>query len=155
MYQSTSVALRLRALDLTTSLCGILFPGLKHLVQENRVDDVRRPTQHTQFHNDKGQLIGEEYARREGRHGKEMRQIRERQRRQFFHGLGRGEGKQDLPSVVQHAQGRVGNIEHVTVRDQSEIGKHLAHWHGKYGTVLCWFWGWSLCVESVSLGRYR
>jgi hypothetical protein len=145
----------LHALDLAAATlclrCLILFPGLKHIVQEYRINDMRRPTQDTQFHNDKRQLIGEKDTRRKSCHGKEMGRIGEWQWRQFFQTFRVGKRKRYLPSVVQNAQGRIGHVKHVTVRDQSEIRKHLSHWHGKYGTVIIGFWV-RLGVWSVSIG---
>jgi hypothetical protein len=73
-YTHKLLFLSLQFLDLATAnafataarlcLCGVLFPGLIHVVQEDRIDDVRRPAQHTQFRHYKRQNKGEEDTRR-------------------------------------------------------------------------------------------
>lgn len=139
-----------------------MFPGPKHIVQEYRIDDVRRPTQDAQFDNDKGQLKREKDTAAKGCQSKNVCQIGQWNGRRFFQLFVSGKGKQELPRVVQDAQGSVGYVELVTMRDQSEIGKHLSNRHGKYGAIMaCHVVGysgggvslgfmWMLCIESVS-----
>lgn len=86
-------------------------------VQQNAIDHVRGPAQDAQLGNHKRELVGQKYGRPKGGHGKKIRQ-----RLQLV--VGR---QQQVPSVVQNTERRVGDIQETVLGDNAKIRQHFTN----------------------------